>query len=175
MSEFKETKLILDKKFDTQRKRHYLNGNLVVLHCHHYSALYTQLALDAEETELLQHVSEEAFFSIMKKYFEENEISDTNERIELGAQYYSAIGLGKMNVKFLGDESGEVELTNSHLDSGWLKKWGEFDKPVNFISAGYISGLFSAVQDKPVGTFDTIEIQSIVKGDPVSLFKVYKS
>jgi len=52
-------------------------------------------------------------------------------RMEIGCQYYSAVGMGKMEVKFLGDDSGEVVLPNT-FDCKQLKgiecgdEYGEF-------------------------------------------------
>ena len=174
MSEFKKTVLMLDKTFDQKSKRHYLNGRLVVLHCHHYSSLYSQLAIDAGETALLESVSRETFYTLIKDYLEDHNINVLTERIDIAVQYYAAVGLGKMNINYLGNDSGEVELVNSHVDTGWIKKWGNYDKPVNYITAGYITGMFAAILNKPLNTFNALEVQSIVKGDAKSLFKVYK-
>jgi hypothetical protein len=164
--------LIFDHVFDKKTKRHYLNGHLSVFHCHHYSSLYSQLALDAQETELLAESSEEAFYEILAGYFDKHNLTSIEERIDIAYQYYAAVGLGKMQVKYLGENSGEVELLASHVDSGWIKKWGEYDKPVNYIGAGYITAMFSAVLGEPKNTFKANEVQSIVMGAETSLFNV---
>lgn len=173
MSEFKTTKLVLDKKFDPMQKRHYLNGDLVVLHCHHYSTLYSQLAIDAGETQVLESVAEDSFYKILRNYYEAHNICSIEEKVDIACQYYAAVGLGKMQVNFVGDHSGEVELLVSHVDKGWKKKWGAYDRPVNYIGAGYINGMFAAITGNPKGTFKSMEVKSIVKGDSTSLFKVY--
>ena len=175
MSQFNETTLILDKKFDPKICRHYLNGQVSVLHCHHYSTLYTQLAVDAGETDLLADVAEDTFYNLLTSYYKSHNIDNIEDRIDIAIQYYATVGLGKMQVNFLGDESGEVELLVSHLDKGWIKKWGNYDKPVNFITVGYIKGMFSAVFCKPTKTFKASEIKSIVMGDNSSIFKVFKA
>ncbi|MCX7909471.1 MAG: hypothetical protein N2560_08155 [Ignavibacteria bacterium] len=159
--------------FDPLTKRHYINGYQAVLHCHHYATLYTQLALDAGETELLQECARDAFREVLDTYFKDNpDIKTLSEKIDIAVQYYSLMGLGKMKVNFLGDYSGEVELLSSHIDSGWLRKWGPYDKPVNYISAGYIEAMFESVLGLPSGTFCAKEIQSIVMGSKTSIFKI---
>jgi len=173
MSDFKKTELILDKKYDPIRKRHYLNNELVVLHCHHYSTLYTQLAIDAGETDLLHEVAKNSFYKILLDYYNENDITSLEDKIEIACQYFAAVGLGKMKVNFMGDSSGEVELIHSHVDKGWITKWGNYDKPVNYISGGFISGMFSAISGNPKGTYKTMEVKSIVKGDNTSIFKIF--
>lgn len=171
---FKKTELEIDHEFEPKSSRHYLNGVMSVMHCHHYSTLYTQLAIDAGETDLLLRVSEETFHKVLFNYYNLHGIEDVNSRIEIAVQYFSAMGMGKMNVIYLGETSGEVELEKSHLDSGWLKKWNEYDKPVNYIGAGYISAMFSAVNDQKVGTYRTIEMESIAMGAEKSRFKISK-
>lgn len=168
------TSLQLQHYFDPQHKRHFLNTHPIVMHCHHYGALYTQLALDAKETTLLADVSEDTFFNVLNNYFSQNSILTIPQRIEIADEYFSAFGLGKMQVNYLGDNAGEIELLSSHIDQGWIKKWGHHDVPVNYISAGYCSALFSSVLNQPVRTFKTKEIQSIVMGAETSLFKVEK-
>lgn len=173
MSILKQTELILEKKFDKRTTRHYMNGQLTVLHCHHYSTLYTQLAIDAGETKLLTEVSESTFYNVLTDYFENHTISNLADRVSIACQYYSAMGLGVLEVISMGENSGEIKLPYSHLDKGWITKWGIYDKPVNYISAGYINAMFSAVMNKPMNSFDALEISSIVKGDEFSLFKVF--
>lgn len=173
MAEMKKIQFEVDKKFDTFAKRHYLNGCLTVLHCHHYAALYSQLAIDADETKLLSEVAEDTFYDELKSYFEKHNICNFSEKVELAVQYYSVLGLGKLVIKNAGPDSGEVVLEISHLDAGWRRKWGNFDKPVNYISGGYINAMFSLLFDKPTKTYNSFEVKSIVKGDPDSIFKVY--
>jgi predicted hydrocarbon binding protein len=162
-----------DHFFDRTTKRHQINGVESVLHCHHYTSLYTQLALDAGETELLKESARESVKEVLNKYFLENpEIIRVEDKIDMACQYYSLFGLGKMNVKFLGSYSGEVELLTSHTDTGWIKKWGNYDKPINFITAGFIEAMFESVLDMPAKSFITLETQSIVMGNEKSIFKV---
>ena len=159
--------------FDRKTKRHTINGIQSVLHCHHYTSLYTQLALDAGETALLKDCARQAFHTVLEKYFTDNpSVATVKERVEIGCQYYALLGLGKMQVLFLGTESGEVELLSSHTDDGWMKKWGEFDKPVNYLSAGYIEAMFETILGLEAGSFSAVETQSIVMGAATSKFKV---
>jgi hypothetical protein len=174
MSLLKHTELELRRSFQPRRKRHSLNGQMSVLHCHHYTVLYTQLALDAKETELLMEVAEDAFYTALQTYFVEHPTAELSEKIELAQQYYQIIGLGLSKVVYLGKDSAEVELQTSLLDSGWLKKWGQHDEPVNYISAGYFAALCAAVQNEPLKTFHAEEVQSIVMGAPTSIFKIVR-
>ena len=175
MVNFKTTELELKHVFDRKHCRHYLNGFSSVLHCHHYATLYTQLGEDCEFIDglnLLSECSEDCFFEILSKYYEDNNIKSYDDRISISEQYFAVSGLGKMKITYAGAESGEVRLEYSHIDEGWIKKWGKRDKPVNYIGCGYIAGMFSAVFNKKVRTYTVHETASIVSGDKASVFNV---
>ena len=108
MSEMLAHEVVYDHVFDRETKRHYVNGTLTVLHCHHYLTLYTQLAIDAGETALLQESARESFKRMLVRYFEDNlEGAPFEEKLDTACRYYSMLGLGKMKPVFVGDESGE--------------------------------------------------------------------
>jgi predicted hydrocarbon binding protein len=170
------TELKLDRKFDHQRKRHYLNNVLTVLHCHHYATLFTQLALDAKElvdgTQILKHSVEDVFFKVLSDYYQKHGITNTQERIQAATQMFSTVGMGKMRVVSGDENGGEIDMPYPYVDEGWLKKWGKHKEPVNFIGSGYLSGMFSAVFNKPPRTYKVTETQSKVMGAEKSHFKV---
>lgn len=173
MSEFIKTSLGIKHDFNTLSNRHFLNGRQSVYHCHHYTTLYTQLAIDANETDLLSEVAENNFYSMLHDYFTDNNITETKDKIEISCQYYSAMGLGTISVKGAGPFSAVTLSDNSHIEKGWIAKWGEFDKPVNYIGCGYISAMLSAIFDKPTGSYKTVELESIVKGAETTIFKSF--
>lgn len=170
------TKLIIDRKFDSNRKRHYFNDNLVVLHCHHYSTLFSQLALDASDLvnsiEILYQTIEDITFEMLSNYFTKHGIKDVKDRIDIATQTFSATGLGKIIPVSINESGGEIEMPNSHVDQGWLKKWGQHKVPVNYIGAGFIAGMFRAIFEKPERFYKVTETRSIVKGDKSSYFNI---
>jgi hypothetical protein len=175
MAKLKKTELELSHRFDRISTRHYLNDELTVLHCHHYTTLYTQLADDLEFTDgkkLMSDVSEEIFYNVLDRYFKEHEIIELPDKVEIAEQYYAAIGLGKMNILYVGGNSGEVELAHSHIDEGWVKNWGNREAPVNFITWGYISAIFSLFNGVDNGKYKVTETESLVSGGNRSLFKI---
>jgi hypothetical protein len=175
MTRCKETALELRKDFDPKSCRLRINGTVMVMHCHHYASLYTQLAMDCgmlDAKALLAECSESAWLDFLRDCYRGQDIADTAGRISAAEQIFAAAGLGKMRVLCAGPESGEAEMERSHVDQGWIKKWGKSDLPVNFIGAGFISALFSAVFDRPAGAYSVIERESIVSGAPRSRFTV---
>jgi len=164
--------LILQSTFDKETCRHTAGSQTLVLHCHHFASLTTQLANDCsllDAKKLLAECAEDAFYTVLSNYFKNNNVTSINERIAAAERYFSECGLGKLKVNYAGICAGEVELTNSHVDEGWIKKWGKYDKPVNHIGCGYVTALMAAVFDCPKRSYTAVERQSIVCGADVSI------
>jgi len=165
----------LEHEFDEKRCRHYLNGQLSVLHCHHYASLYTQLAMDAEFIDakaILAQSAEDSFFDMLSDYYQAHPGLTPDEKLEVGCRYYATTGLGQMKVLSARETSGEVALEHSHVDEGWIKKWSQHDKAVNFITCGYIAALFAAAYGKAARSYAVSEVESIVTGVDKSRFVV---
>lgn len=174
MAVFARNELMLDKRVDQRSRRHFINDHTVVMHCHHYITLYSQLAMDTNETALIASVAEETFFELLADYCEDNDIYEIEEMIGIAEEYYAAMGLGLLRVDYLGEDSGKVTLLHSHVDDGWKKKWGQFDKPVNHITCGYIAAVFALINEVDTGSFDVVETSSIVMGADESSFNVVR-
>lgn len=175
MAQFKKNELVLEHVFDTVSNRHFINGMVSVLHCHHFTALYSQLADDCtllDGKALLAQCAEDTFYEVLVNYFKANKIETLVERVSIAEQYYAAVGLGKLQVTAAGLDSGNVRLEHSHIDEGWIKKWGKREAPVNFITKGYIAAVFSAIFDRSARTYNVIEEQSVISGADCSIFRV---
>jgi hypothetical protein len=166
--------LTLDFDLDNETFRHSLNGQPVVMHSHHYLALITQLAEnmgDINGTQILTDVVEETMLPIFDDYIQKNGLSSPLDKCNVGREYYSVFGLGKMVIT--GSESGgEVRLVRSHIDEGWVKKWGPADKPINHFTCGYIAAIFAAAFNKPAKSYTVIEAASMAAGDAEGKFVV---
>ena len=171
----KASKPILRSKFDNTRCRHIANGQTLVLHCHHFASLMTQLANDCsllDAKRLLAECAEDAFHTVLVDYYQKNNVSDIRERIEVAERYFSEAGLGKLKFNYAGTCAGEVELTHSHVDEGWVKKWGNTNEAINHIGRGYVTAAFSAFFDRPKRSYAANERQSIACGAKVSVITV---
>lgn len=166
--------LRLDFTLDPETHRHYLNGQPVVMHSHHYLALITKLVEDMNDIggpRILQDVVEETMRAVFDDYIQKNGLTSAQERCNVGREYYSVFGLGKMVIT--GDENGgEVRLLRSHLDEGWLKKWGSYTKPINHFTCGYVAAMFAAAFKKPSKSYTVTEAASIAAGDTEGKFIV---
>ena len=162
--------------FDNDNYRHYMNGFLSVLHCHHYLCLTTKVALDFKDIggiDILMSTAEDAIYPLLRDYINRNHINQPEDKLAVGAAYYAIMGLGKMEAVFNKD-GGEVKLFRSHIDQGWLSKWGRIKSNINFFTCGYIAAMYEAATDSPLHSYKVQEVSSIVSGAEYSLFQVKK-
>lgn len=163
--------LKVEQRFEPKSCRHFVNDQSYVLHCHHFSTLYTQLALDAanliDAPAILTAAAEDSFRPVFDNLFCAEELL-LEEKMMAVQEYYSFAGLGEMKIACMGQDGGEVILYHSHLDEGWLKKWGQAEKPVNFITRGLLAAFFSAAYHKPSRFYSVREDESIACGAQVS-------
>lgn len=168
--------LEVDFTFDSKSYRHFMNGFMSVLHCHHYMTLLTKAAMENKDIggiNILVESAEDSVRPLFDDYIKKHKISDASAKLNVGAEYYSVMGMGKMTVK--GDaKGGEVELNRSHVDQGWLMKFGKSDTAVNHFTRGYIAAVFGAAFGTEPRNYSVTEVASIVKGDPTSKFIVTK-
>ena len=160
--------------FDAEKARQLINGTGTVFHCHHYSTLFTQLADDAKEfkgAQLLAEAAEDFAYRELTAYFEAKNVKGDAERVATAESYFGFIGLGVVKVSFDG-KGGSAEMKHSHVDEGWIKKWGKRDRSVNFIGRGFLAGACAAVSNSKPGSFSVEETQSIVSGSPSSKFVI---
>ncbi len=163
----------LHHRFDPTTNRHYMNDRQMVLHCHHYAVMYTQLAIDAQElggVDAMVNVAAKVFGDFLSDYYTTNGVESKEERISLAESYWKALGMGLMKINANGADSATAEMEYSHLDEGWLKKWGSAPQPVNLFSQGFLKGTLGAVYGVSPDTYTVEETQSLVKGDAVSAF-----
>ncbi len=167
-------KLELKHTFDEKTFRHALNGHGVVLHCHHYMSLTTKLAEDFADLgapRVLREATEDSIRPMLDSYIKEHGVASPEERLEVGRQYFAAMGMGTMEITG-GASGGTATLKHSHVDEGWLQKWGPHDKPINHFTCGFVAAAFAAAFDKPARSFQVTESASMVMGAPASVLAV---
>lgn len=168
----------LDMKFtfDPKTYRHYMDGHLSVLHCHHYMSLTTLLAeqmRDIGGVRILAETAEDTVRPLLDSYCQQRSINDLQQRLNVGREYYSVMGMGLMEpLTGASANGGSVRLSRSHVDQGWKMKWGAADHSVNYFTCGYIAAMFACACNRPARSFHVKEVASIVKGSPYSEFTV---
>lgn len=178
MTLLKTTEFEISHRYDPKKNRHFLNGECTVLHCHHYATLYTQLALDASDFEGVKHLTdtaEDVFYGILDRYFKEKGIVEIADKIVIAQQYWQASGMGLIHFRGVGKYGVTAEMEYSHIDEGWLKKWGGSDKPVNFFTIGFVAAVAALLNGRPSGSFRARETKSLARGDGTCEFKAVLS
>lgn len=166
--------LKMESKFDADKSRQYLNNELTVFHCHHYTALFSQLADDAKifkGAKLLADSAAESMLIPLKKYCTDNNISSTEDKVSIAEQYFAYVGLGTLKLDISGNSA---VMPSAHVDDGWVKKWGTRDKAVNFIGQGFVAAAFALANGDAVSSYEVSETQSIVSGADSSNFTITK-
>ncbi len=172
------TEWVIDHNFDRETCRHSINGFDSVLHCHHYASLYCQLADDAEQfngRELLKRSAELSFLDVLSTYFAEHRVSELEDRVALVEEYWKMCGFGTVKFDHVGELSAAAHMDHSHVDEGWVKKWGNREKPVNFIGQGYLAAALAAVYNLPAGSYSVYETESKVSGADASRFSLVRA
>jgi hypothetical protein len=163
--------------FDDKTYRHAMNGHESVLHCHHYMSLTTKLAEDFNDiggVRILRETAEDSIRPLLDSYFSENGVTSPDERLKLGAEYYAVMGMGLMDVTG-NDKSGKVVLKHSHVDEGWIKKWGKSKTSINHFTCGFVAAVFGAAFDRPPRSYQAEEISSIATGNEESVIAVRRA
>ena len=166
--------IIFEQRFDAKRMLQYVNDEPSVLHCHHYAVLFSKLAIeqaDIDGPKLLRDAMEETFFLVFKKYYIKNNITSRHDKIRIAEEYSRLTGLGLLKLE-VNQDGGYAQMRHSHVDEGWIKKWSKTDYSVNYISQGFIIAAFDIINNTDIRTYEIKEVQSIVKGDPISKFEI---
>lgn len=161
-------------RFDPQTCRHYLNDFSTVLHCHHFITLYTQLADDAihfEGERMLRETAEDTFYEILQNYYQKHQLTQLSDQISIAEQYWQMVGMGKLQFMEVGKYTIRAEMLHSHVDQGWLIKWGLATKPINFITEGFIAAVAALVNARPPKSYGVKALQALVQGEDKSVFR----
>jgi predicted hydrocarbon binding protein len=51
-------------------------------------------------------------------------------------------------------------------------KWGEYHKPINHFTRGYVAAVFGALFERPARSYKVTELQGMVTGEQQSVFTV---
>ena len=173
----KKIDLVVKRTFDPKICRHFMNGDVQVLHCHHYATLYCQLADDAKMFDgksLLRKAAEMSFAPVLRKLMQAADVTAAADKIRIAEEYWRYAGMGKLQFERVGEMSAAAVMEKSHVDEGWIKKWGKREAPVNFIGQGYLAAAMAVIYDLPNGSYLVNENASIVSGADVSRFTVVR-
>jgi predicted hydrocarbon binding protein len=141
--------------------------------------LTTQLAEDAEElcqgTEVLVSTMENTAYKVLSKICEDNNITELSDKINIAEELFCRVwGLGRIKFTHVGEFSASVEVLHSHIDSGWIRKMKNRNKPVGYINRGYIQGALAVINNVPAESYESEESETIVSGAKKGTIRVWR-
>ncbi len=164
-----------EQRFDDITKLQYLNNEPSVMHCHHYTSLFIKAALKMEKfggVGFLKESMEDSYYLVLKKYFITENITKIDDKKRIAEEYFRLSGMGKLELVIDSEIGGDAKMIHSHVDEGWIEKYGISDRPLNFIGQGYLAAVFAVIFNKKIRAYNVVENKSIVCGDKVSEFKI---
>jgi hypothetical protein len=164
-----------NQRFDRRRMFQYVNDEPSVMHCHHYATLFSKLAIERKDLDgpkLLSESMEDAFYLVLKKYYIAKEIKEKSGMLKVAEEYFRLTGMGDISFSNVTQEGGKASMNHSHIDEGWIKKWGRTDFVVNYMTHGYLAAAFSLINDELIRSYHIEETASIVKGYSKSEFTI---
>jgi hypothetical protein len=79
---------------------------------------------------------EEAFYLVLKKILHHSFDRNDEDKIAVAEKYYSSVGMGPDCHTSFSDKGGEAILARSHVEEGWMKKFGKSSEAVDFLRRG---------------------------------------
>ena len=95
----RKRELEIVERFDPDTCRQYLHECCSVLHSHHYAALISQLAEDADDFNGIHHLrraAEDTFHEVLTDYFQQHEVVDLEDRVAFTERYWETVGMGQI-------------------------------------------------------------------------------
>jgi len=160
---------------DAPHRRCLVGNEPVILHCHHFNTYLQQTLLDAEyidTTKILIGAANEMAFHQLSDIFSRQDTADVAERKELASRLYQWAGFGKIDLSLLKKDGGTLATRQSHYSQAWKVKLGKATRPVDFFTAGWLTGALSAVYGLAQDEFSVIQEKCMAKGDEQNVFSL---
>ena len=145
-----------------------LDGTGVSLHCHHYNcglvkALEEMQAIDARSI-IIQAAQEEFHDKFARYILNHLNNAPAEEKLKTAAELYRFMGFGRIDLSGLSGSGGKAYADSSYYVTGWLAKYERRTTPVCHLTCGFLSGILSAVYEKPLDTYCVEETMCMISG-----------
>ena len=147
-----------------------LGDQLVAYQCHHHSLFLDQTVSDAlggEGWAVRRQAAFEASHALLASFYAEFGIIDPEERLELAAELFAAMGHGRL-VFDITAEGGTVRGHDLHYGASFLEKYGgrlKNRRPVDTFTAGFVSAAASLAFPSDWGTLEADEVACVARKD----------
>lgn len=172
----KEIKFTPTKEFDIKNCTLKVADRSVMAHCHYFMDGVLKTILEIKEIDgggIYKEQAEKAYAETLRGYLGVHpEIKTEKEKLALAQNMYTAYGFGKLTLDGLTEEGGKAHSDSSFFVTGWLARYGRYDKPLCFFASGFIAGALSVIFDKSTGAYSVKENQCLITGVEKCEFEV---
>jgi hypothetical protein len=152
-----------------------LGDQLVTYQSHHHSLFLDQTVSDAlggEGWAVRRQAAFEAAHALLASFYAEFGIIDPDQRLELAAELFSAMGHGRL-VFEVSAEGGTVRGHELHYGSSFREKYAtrlRNRRPVDTFAAGFVSAAASLAFPSDWGTLEADEVACVARRDELCVF-----
>ncbi|MEW6068396.1 MAG: 4-vinyl reductase [Nitrospirota bacterium] len=146
-----------------------LDSAMASLHCHHYNCGLLKTLEEIKEIDahkIFIQAANEEFYINFKNYISRYLKDKTaREKLDAAAVLYRSMGFGIIDTSSLNESGGRAYSDSSYYVVGWLAKYGRRETPVCYLTCGFLSGILSAIYDKPSNTYRVEEKKCMITGN----------
>jgi len=136
----------LNKQYDRDKAKHFIEGRHFVLHCHHYNTQLHRAIINTpfmDGPDFVFRVSRDDFYDTIGAVLKSKQITGADRVKEACNDLYRYMGFGFFDMAGLGPKGGTVTALHSHLATGYINKWGAQDKPVDDVGRGFLAAAWA--------------------------------
>lgn len=168
--------------FDRQTGLFVAGGEPLVFHCHHYVSFFLHTLESAQAYvdvwSIMHNSVQEISYTQFSEFFKQHPALSFEQKLEKIKAYHAYSGYGVIEIESISEYQIWVKSDSNFFVQGWIEKFGQNRSKekhgVAILTAGYLSGIFDLLFDKPQGTYETLQTECLSKGDKTSRFCVTK-
>ncbi len=134
--------------YDFKNNQLKVNGEPMLVHCHHYNTFLQRSIMDAEYIDskpFLVGAAAEVAYNQLKPML--SNIASPEERKKAASELFRLSGFGLLPLDNINEKGGSVSTPCSHYSYAWKEKFGKSETPVSYFSAGFLAGAYAAIYD----------------------------
>ncbi len=146
----------------------------ISLHCHHFNCglINAIEAIDYfDAIEIYINEAAKCFYEYFKNILTIKNYS-VNKALSIAQDIYRFMGYGRIDLSELINGYGTATSDSSYFVVGWFAIYGNRDKPVCYLTRGFIKAIVAAIFDIDINVVKVVETQCMICGNDFCEFKV---
>ncbi len=162
--------------FESDKNLLYMDNIPISLHCHHFNCglINAIEAIDYfDAIEIYINEAAKCFYEYFKKILIiDNKKLSINKALMIAEDIYRFMGYGRIDLSKLITGYGTVISDSSYFVVGWFAIYGKRDKPVCYLTRGFIKAVIAVLFNKELSKINVTETQCMICGDDFCKFEV---